>query len=289
MTGRTPKTIGIACKPSPKETRSLVESVFSWLEARNVTTVFDDETARLIGRKGGRSRESLPRHCDVVVTIGGDGTLLSVARWACRTRTPILGMNLGSLGFLTEVTREDLFPRLEEILQGRHEVESRMMLSARVYRGSRTLSSLSVLNDMVINKSALARILDLSVSIDGRYVANYRADGLIVATPTGSTAYSLSAGGPIILPSVGAIVLTPICPHTLTNRPLVIPPDAAVEIRLMSPPEDVLMTLDGQVGRPIRAGERIRILRSEEEVLLIRSANRNYFDLLRQKLKWGAR
>ena len=284
------RTVGIVSKPSLKVARPLVRSLDSWLDARGLRILWDVEAAKVAGRRtAGVAREKLPARCDLLIVIGGDGTMLSVARAACRSRTPILGVNFGSLGFLTEVPREDLFQTLEHVLDGRYEIERRAMLCVRTYRGARAAGSISVLNDVVINKSAIARIIDLSVSIDGRYVTTYKADGLIVATPTGSTAYSLSAGGPIVMPGVEAMLLTPICPHTLTNRPLAIPISSTVEISLMTPDEDVFMTLDGQVGRPLRQGEKIRVLRSPEEVLLVRPLNRNPFDLLRRKLKWGER
>lgn len=283
------RVIGVVSKAVPSEVGALVRSLSSWLVSRKLRVVFDTEAARHAGKRRGMPREKIAGACDLLVVVGGDGTILSVARHACRTRTPILGVNFGSLGFLTEVPREGMFQALENVLEGRYEVDTRMMLTARAYRGGRLLSSHSVLNDVVITKSALARIIDLAVSIDGEYVTTYKSDGLIVATPTGSTAYSLSAGGPIIFPSMEAIVLSPICPHTLTNRPLVIPRTAAVEVSLLVADEDVFMTLDGQVGRPLRTGDRVRIFRSRDEVRMIRPSSRNYFELLRRKLKWGER
>ena len=289
MKARKLRTVGIVSKPSPKTVRPLVRSLASWLETRGLRILCDTEAARLSGTGRGVPREKLPDKCDLLVVIGGDGTMLSVARWACRTNTPILGVNFGSLGFLAEIPREEMLQTLEQVLEGRYELDRRTMLCAKIYRGGRLVSAISALNDVVINKSALARIIDLAVSIDGCYVTTYKADGLIVATPTGSTAYTLSAGGPIVFPTVEAMLLTPICSHTLTNRPLVIPMSSTVEISLMTAQEDVFMTLDGQVGRPFRQGEKVRIVRGKEEVRLIRPENRNYFELLRRKLKWGER
>ena len=284
------RSVGLVSKPSQKMARSFVRSLAAWLDARGLRTVWDVEAAKVAGRRGrGLVRERLPGRCDLIIVVGGDGTMLSVARAACRTRTPILGVNFGSLGFLTEIPREEMFQTLEQVLDGRFEIERRTMLCVRSYRGGRISSSISVLNDIVVNKSALARIIDLSVSVDGRHLTTYKADGLIVATPTGSTAYSLSAGGPIVTPGVEAMLLTPICPHTLTHRPLVIPMSSTVEISLMTPHEDVFMTLDGQVGRPFLQGEKLRVLRSSEEVHLVRPLDRNPFELLRRKLKWGER
>ena len=282
-------TIGIVSKPSPSDLGDLLRSLAQWIEARGLAVLLDREAARLAGRRPGLPREDLPARCDLVVVIGGDGTMLSVARAACGSGTPILGVNFGSLGFLTEVPREDLFTALEDVLEGRSGLEPRMMLEARVIRKGRTLASMSVLNDVVINKSALARIIDLSVTIDGRYVTTYKSDGLIVATPTGSTGYSLSAGGPIVSPGVEAILLSPICPHTLTQRPLLIAHTSSIEVSLMEAREDVFLTLDGQVGRPVVEGDTIQIAKSANTVLIVRPVNRDPFDLLRRKLKWGER
>jgi NAD+ kinase len=283
------RTVGLVSKPVPATHRSLLRDLSSWLTERGLRVLCDKEAARMTGARGGIDRDKLPRRCDLVVVIGGDGTLLSVARSACVTGTPILGINFGSLGFLTEVPRDELFPALEDVFAGRFETENRTMLAAHLIRRGKRLLSTSVLNDIVINKSALARIIDLSVSIDGHGVATYKADGLIVATPTGSTAYSLSAGGPILSPMVRAFQLTPICPHTLTHRPLILPDSATVEISLDHAPQDVYLTLDGQTGRPLRSGDIVRVSLSKQTVALIRPVNRNWFDLLRRKLKWGER
>jgi NAD+ kinase len=223
------------------------------------------------------------------VVVGGDGTLLSAARSLAGTPRPILGINLGGLGFMTETGPEEAESVLGEILAGRYSVGRRMTLEATLVRGRRAVARQVVLNDVVITKSALARMIDLEVSIDGTEVTTYRADGLIVSTPTGSTAYSLSAGGPIIHPEMTALLIAPICPHTLTMRPLVVPAEARVEVRLATRDSEVYLTLDGQVGHPLRAGDRVRVRQGATPILMVRSRRRNYFEVLRRKLRWGER
>jgi NAD+ kinase len=281
--------IGIIAKPHRRRSAPAVRRLLRWLSARRgLAVLVERETARVAGAGlPGISRQELARRCDLVVVFGGDGTLLSMARVVAGRRTCLLGINLGTLGFLTEVSVANLLPALAQVLAGRYTVDRRMMLEARVARRGRRLPSLNLLNDIVINKSALARIIDLSISVDGRPVSTYKADGLIVSTPTGSTAYSLSAGGPIIDPSLQAILLTPICPHTLTNRPIVLPDSSRIEVRLETPDEDVYLTLDGQVGVPLRFGDVVRVRRAPGWLRLVQPLGRDYFDVLRRKLKWG--
>jgi NAD+ kinase len=280
--------IGIIAKTTRKESRQVVKHLVNYLRRKNAEILLDSDTGTLIGAKGGLKRDQIASRVDLLVVIGGDGTLLTAARSAGRTKTPILGVNLGSLGFLTEVALDELYESIDRGLKGKLNIEIRMMLQAEVLRKKKSLGKYSLLNDIVINKSALARIVDLSVEIDSYYVTTYKADGLIVSTPTGSTAYSLSAGGPIVFPDMKAILITPICPHTLTHRPLVIPDYAKIAIKLMTD-EDVYFTLDGQRGFPMRNGDIVRVSRSKNVVKLIRPFERNYFDLLRRKLKWGER
>jgi NAD+ kinase len=223
------------------------------------------------------------------VVIGGDGTLLSVARSIAHRPRPILGINLGGLGFLTETSLDEMEEVLGAAIEGRFELERRMMLEAALQRGGRTLLRQAVLNDVVITKSALARIIDLTLSIDRTFVTTYKADGLIVSTPTGSTAYALSAGGPILHPALGALVIAPICPHTLTMRPLVVPEASQVEVTLRTEDSQVYLTLDGQVGHPLRAHDRVRVRRSASPVLMLRSGRKTYYEVLRHKLHWGER
>ena len=223
---------------------------------------------------------------DLVVVLGGDGTLLSVAR-SLADSIPILGVNMGNLGFLTEVPRSELYPSVMKFLEGDYEVDARALLDVSLRRASGEEMSYRVLNDAVINKSALARIIELVVTVDGHRVATYRSDGLIISTPTGSTAYNLAAGGPILNPQLPVVVVTPICPHTLTLRPIVVPDSASVELRLETSHEEVYLTLDGQEGTQIEYGDTIRLRRSNDVVRLVKTSDRTFYDNLRDKLRWG--
>ncbi len=277
-----------------------VRQVARLLDSRGVTPTFDSDTARALGREkegrrlfptrpAGRARGGAGPSADLYVVIGGDGTLLSVARAIASQPRPILGVNLGGLGFLTETSLEEMPEVLVEVLEGRYLLERRMALDATLLRSGRSIARQIVLNDVVITKSAVARIIDLSLSIDRHFVTTYKADGLIVSTPTGSTAYSLSAGGPIIHPEMQAVLIAPICPHTLTMRPLVVPEDSAVEVALRTDASEVYLTLDGQVGHPMRARDRVRVRRSRLPVLMVRSGRKTYYEVLRHKLHWGER
>ena len=268
----TIRTVGIVAKPRALEARSDLEKLTACLAGRKVRVLLDREAARILRRRGGQESDRLASHCDLLVVLGGDGTLLSVARAAARAKTPILGVNLGSLGFLTKVPRE------------------RLMLEMRIMRGGRVVRRECALNDIVISKkTTIARAVDLSVEVDGRYVTAYKADGLIVATPTGSTAYSLSAGGPILDPKLAVVILNPICPHTLTHRPLVLRDSVTIEVALTRVDDGVFLTLDGQAGYPVHAGDKVMISRAAERALLVQTRDRDYFHLLRSKLKWGER
>ena len=224
----------------------------------------EPDTADLIGKKPSTSKDEVASNSDLVIVLGGDGTLLNVAGIAHPHEVPILGVNLGSLGFLTETTLEDLYPTLEQVLNGKCEIENRMLLNAEVLRDGKRIENFNVLNDIVINKGALARIVNLEVFVDGQYMTSYRADGLIIASPTGSTAYSLSAGGPIIHPSMRALVLSPICPFALTNRPIVIPDSSSIKVQLTTrnEDEDVRVTLDGQTGYSMKSGDILEVKKS---------------------------
>ena len=224
---------------------------------------------------------------DLVVALGGDGTMLATARMIGDAGTPVLGINFGTLGYLVEFTDGEMASALDAVVAGDYSLDRRMMLAADVYRGGERLMHDRVLNDVVISKSALARIIEIETTIDRQFVNCFRADGLIISTPTGSTAYNLSAGGPVIYPSMGAVVITPICPHTLSNRPLVVPEDAEFELTLKTPREEVALTLDGQVGMPLEYGDRVVVRKSRTTFNLIQAPARNYFDILRNKLKWG--
>jgi NAD+ kinase len=226
---------------------------------------------------------------DLVVVLGGDGTLLSVARHSGSRRVPVLGVNLGGLGFLTDVRPEEAFQALERVLAGHYRLEHRSMLEAAVVRGGKALRRFQALNDVVINKGALARILDLETSVDGVALCTYKADGLILSTPTGSTAYSLSAGGAIVEPSVGVLLISPICPHTLTQRPIVLPERVHVRVSVCSPDEDVALTIDGQEGMKLANDDVVTVRPAKHRVHLVRSPTHSFFELLRTKLRWGER
>jgi len=286
--GSTPtiRTVGISAKPTA-EALELAVSTRRKLEERGLEVFFDHETGGAISREGGSShaRTDLGNHCDLLITLGGDGTLLSVARHA-PSAVPVLGVNMGTLGFLTEINVEEFPGILEGVLAGEYEYEDRVTFDV-IASTNGDERKFRVLNDAVINKGAVARILELWVEVSGQFVSSFRADGLIVATPTGSTAYNLSAGGPIIYPTMKAVVITPICPHTLTNRPIVLPDTREIEIRLAPRREDVFLTLDGQEGLPVTELDRIVVRKSGHSVRLVQSPDKNYFDVLRRKLKWG--
>jgi NAD+ kinase len=297
MAGRmTPiARVGLVAKHNLDAAAGVLAELAGWLEARGVAPVFEDHTAVLAGLPPGRptsTSDALPTACDLIVVLGGDGTLIGTAGRIAQagTSVPILGVNFGSLGFLTEITLPELYESLESVLDGEAEIEERMMLRARTRRDGAVYADRIVVNDVVITRAALSRIIDLSVSVAEQLVMQVRADGLIVATPTGSSAYNLAAGGPIVHPALDAMVLTPIAPHMLTNRPVVLP--AASDLRvepLMNGQEEVFVTFDGQSGHPLQDGDIIQIGRADRTLRLVRASNRNYFDVLRQKLKWGAR
>jgi NAD+ kinase len=284
------RSVGIIARPRREDVAAVVPALLKWLEEHGVQAFYDQETASCIPPDGReRPREELPRLTDLLIVLGGDGTLLATARVAAEHPALILPVNLGGLGFLTSVTLAELYPILAEILEGKHRISERVLLQADVIRGGKCVEQHRALNDAVLNKGALARMVDLDLHIDGGYVCSYKADGLIVSTPTGSTAYSLAAGGPIIYPVVEAFVITPICPHTLTNRPLVIPNSARVEVDFRAGDESVYLTLDGQVGVQLHAGDRVAVTRAPSKLRLVRPSRKTYFEILRKKLKWGER
>jgi NAD+ kinase len=254
----------------------------TWLEKEKGVVVFWDEKEEPLEGKGAHQKP-----LDLVVVLGGDGTLLKAVRLYGALEAPILGVNLGGLGFLTEIALDELPLLFEKIIRGDFQTEPRMVLTARIVRGGEELPALSFLNDVVINKGVLARIIDLETNIDGQFLTSYRGDGLIVATPTGSTAYNLAAGGPILHPSLNTIILTPICPFTLTNRPIIVQDNAVIDIRLGSKAKEVWLTFDGQVGYPLKGGDVVRIEKAVQSILLIKTPFKNYFEILRTKLKWG--
>ena len=287
--------VGIVAKSHLRDATPHLTAIEAWLAERGHDTVFETATAALMPAAPGRrvaDKPALVAGVDLLVVLGGDGTLLSVADCAATANVdvPILGVNFGSLGFLTEATLPELYPSLDAALSGAVRVEERMMLRATTVRGGQALPDHLALNDVVITKAARARMTDLSVFVGDEFVTHVKADGLIVATPTGSTAYNLAAGGPIVQPVVDAIVLTPIAPHMLTNRPIVIPAASLVRVRpMMTERDDIYVTFDGQAGYQLEAGDEVQIRCAERRVRLLRPSSRSYFEVLRQKLKWNER
>jgi NAD+ kinase len=281
--------VAVVAKRGPREAIEVAAALAAWSKGRGVRFRFDEDTSRALRRKDGFPRSSLPRGTDLAIVAGGDGTLLSVARVAGPLRVPILGVNLGGLGFLTELQPDELFSGLTHVLDGDYRIEERQTLRVRLHRKRGPVLEHALLNDAVITKAALARMITLAMRIDGQEVVTYTSDGLILSTPTGSTAYSLSAGGPILHPSVHALVVAPICPHTMTHRPLVVPGNARVRVTLTSVGEEAYLTLDGQVGFPLRHSEAVVVDTHPRPVRLVRVSERSFFDVLRRKLRWGER
>jgi NAD+ kinase len=284
------RAAGIICKPIKDIVSSVVPPLVEWLRGHKIEVLIDQETQACVGVVShALSRDALGEKIDILIVLGGDGTLLSAARALGGQRVPILAVNLGGLGFLTSVTLDELYPLLEQVLAGKHRTSERMMLDAEILRDGHSAQRQCALNDAVANKGALARMLDFDVSVNGDAVGRYRADGIIVATPTGSTAYSLAAGGPIVDPDLDAFIITPICPHMLTNRPLVIPGTAKVELDFAAADDPVSITLDGQIGFELKANDRVAITKSSNRVVLVRPPSKTYFEVLRSKLRWGER
>jgi NAD+ kinase len=281
------KSIGILAKPKFPEIKSTLQDVVTWLRSRSIEVILDQASAMLLGEQGGYQKTQLASKADVLLVLGGDGTMLNAARLAGERSIPILGVNMGGLGFLTEVRLENLYPSLERVFANDFVLDDRLMLRTHIHRHGEMVAQGVVLNDVVISKGTLARMIELKIAIQGRFVTNLRGDGLIVSSPTGSTAYSLSAGGPIIDPAVQSLILTPICPHTLTHRPLIVPGNAVIEVTLTSKDDGAMATLDGQVGVAITQEDMVLIQASENRTRLIRFPESNYYDVLREKLKWG--
>ncbi len=284
------RTVGILSKPRREDVAHTLPALTAWLEQRGIEVLLDRESAGcLAGAARALPREEIPGRADLLIVLGGDGTLLAAARLLALKDVPILGVNLGGLGFLTSVTREEMYPVLEQMLSGNYATSDRMMLEARITRGGAAIQQQMALNDAVVNQAALARLMDFDVSVDGEFVGHYRADGIIIATPTGSTAYSLAAGGPVVHPGVQAFVITPICPHMLTNRPLVLPDASRVEIEFTAGEEPLHLTLDGQIGFSLKAGDHITVCRAARPARLVMPPAKTYFEVLRNKLRWGER
>jgi NAD+ kinase len=283
------RTVGIFSKPAVPAAAELVPKLIDWLEARGLGVRYDEETAAYVGRPDGLPRPDVPEGCDLVIVLGGDGTLLSAARAISGREIPLFPVNVGGLGFLTAITLDEVFPELERALRGEHRVGKRKMLEVELQRGGQTVAHYEALNDAVVTKASLARMIDVDAYVDHQFVCAYKVDGLIVATPTGSTAYSLSAGGPIIFPSVAAFCLTPICPHTVTNRPVIIPETSVIRVVSLAENGAAFLTIDGQVGEPLFKGDQIVCRTSAYAIHLIRPPRMLFFDVLRAKLKWGER
>ena len=274
---------GIVIKPHAPNIEKILSDLMRYLEENGISCLLEDVAAKKLLRKEGMPREQLPAEVDLVIVLGGDGTLLSIAHLAAQRNVPVLGVNLGRLGFLTEVPTDEMYVTLDSFLKGNEDIISPRFLLQTKCKGS----DYFCLNDVVINKGALARMIQIGIWIDDKEIAALKADGLVVSTPTGSTAYSLSAGGPIIQPYIPAIVLAPICPHTLSFRPMVVSANSKVKIQLLTAGEEVYLTLDGQRGVPLDKNDVVEIARSSFELRLISSPKRNYFDLLKEKLAWG--
>jgi NAD+ kinase len=272
------------------EVREIVPPLIDWLRHRSIEVVIDKQTAATIDdNERSATRNEMPLLVDLIVVLGGDGTLLSTARAVNRRSVPLLAVNLGGLGFLTVITREELYATLETAIAGELITERRVQLEAEIVRQNELVASYLALNDVVLNKGAIARVLDFEVWVDGKFVSTYKSDGLIASTPTGSTAYSLAAGGPVVVPTASAFIVTPICSHALTNRPIVVPDSVAIEVTVNSAREPVYLTIDGQVGISLRHEDVVRLRKAQSYIELVQSPHKTYFEILRQKLKWGER
>jgi len=283
------KKVGIYAKKNHPDVEQIAAGICERFKREDIEVLLEDTLAEQVGQVNGTSGEDIPALVDMVIVLGGDGTLISVARRIGDRNVPIVGVNLGQLGFLTEITRDELPEMLERIIADDYEVSDRMMLDAAIRRNGKIVGKFTVLNDVVINKGALARIIDMETCVDGRHLTSYKADGLIVSTPTGSTGYNLAAGGPIIYPDINSLLITPICPHMLTNRPIMVWSRSMIEIKLRFEDDVVFFTGDGQVGRKLLPGDVVEVSRSESRTRLVTSPSKDYFEILRTKLSWGER
>jgi NAD+ kinase len=282
-------TVAIVSKPRSPQAAQVVPDLLAWLKQRGVQARLDEETAEYAGTGAGLPRDQVPDGTQMAIVLGGDGTLLSAARAIAGREIPIFAVNLGGLGFLTAIKTGELYPQLERALCGHLEIERRRMLRTELWRDGQKIGSYDGLNDMVLAKAEIARMIDLEVYVDDHFVCVYKADGLIVSTPTGSTAYSLSAGGPIVLPSVEAWAITPICPHTLSLRPVIVPDGSVIRVEVLGLDHATYLTLDGQVGELLKQGDCVVCGSSECCIHLLRPPDMAFFDVLREKLKWGGR
>ena len=282
-------SVCIFSKPNIPEAQQIVSGLLAWLAKHGIQSRVDEQTARYANRSDGLAREVVAEGTQLAIVLGGDGTLLAAARAVGAMEIPLFAVNLGSLGFLTTITLDAMYPELERTLRGEYRLGPRRMLHCEVKRGGAIVGEYQALNDVVFSKAALARMINLDVFVDDHYVCRYRADGLIISTPTGSTAYSLSAGGPIVFPTVDALCLTPICPHMLTNRPVLLPGDSVIRIDVLDGDDSMYLTADGQVGEPVRKHDQVFCRVSKTKINLVRPPQMLFFDVLRAKLKWGER
>jgi NAD+ kinase len=289
MGRKPPARLGIIAKPNEPRAAALAAEIADWARSCGVDLLVNKNLINIPDGSRPSTDREIADVSDLLIVLGGDGTMIAAARLVGGRGTPVLGVNLGSLGYLTEFAVEDALPALAEVVKGDFEVDSRMMLDWFVFRNEQLIGEGSSLNDVVVNKSALARIIDIDCSVNSHYVTSYRADGLILATPTGSTAYNLSAGGPIICPGADAISICPICPHTLTNRPLLLPDTSEIWLHIQTKEQEVMLTSDGQTGLPLTASDRIKVKRSTKTFNTVRARHTDYFQILRSKLKWSGR
>ncbi len=282
------KTIGVVVGPQKPAALEVVLDLHDWCQKRGIALHVADHIAAAVNcAVMAMTGEELDEDLDLIVVLGGDGTMLGASRLVGMRRVPVLGVNFGHLGYLTEFTLKELYSALEGLTEGNYLIDNRMMIDVGIKRAGQLIETYRALNDAVINRSVRAQMVELDCFVDEQFVNSFRADGLIIATPTGSTAYSLSAGGPIVHPSMAAILMTPICPHMLSNRPVVLPPDSVIEVLLKQAGEDVMLTIDGQKGIYLTPDDRLFLLRSQTTFEMVRPTNRNYFEVLRSKLKWG--
>ncbi len=283
------KKVGIYAKKDHPDAELIASDICERFKLEKIEVLLEASLAEQIGQVKGYAEDEIPELVDLIIVLGGDGTLISVARQVGERNVPIVGVNLGRLGFLTEITRDELPEMLERLIADDYQVSDRMMLDAFIHRNGQVVGKFTVLNDVVINKGALARIIDMETCVDGRHLTSYKADGLIISTPTGSTGYNLAAGGPIIYPNINSLLITPICPHMLTNRPIMVWSRSVIEIKINFEDDVVFFTADGQVGRKLLPGDRVEVRRSELRTRLVTSPSKDYFDILRTKLNWGQR
>jgi NAD+ kinase len=282
-----PRKIGIIANVEKEKSYDYTTDLRKWLQERGLKVYLEDEISRKLAEKGGMELRQLAARMDLLIVFGGDGTILRAARNVCAYNVPIVGINLGGFGYLAEINLNEVYGAMEHILQGNYKTEKRMMLDVTVRHKNTESETHTVLNDVVINRGNLSRIVELETSVDDRYLTTFKADGLIVSTPTGSTAYSLSAGGPIILPEDESIIVNPICPHTLTNRPIILPAKAVTKVILWTKERGATATLDGQISFTLKSGDMIKVQRSNYITIMVSSPYRDYLEILRTKLGWG--